>query len=199
MLYYGLQLQLMVYLDAAMAMQKRFSEQKETVPAGIFYYHMQDPFLEKEEGMTQEEIDRAMQKKLRLDGVVNSRKDILSAMDASLADGTESLVIPAGIKKDGMLLSRSSVLSTEAFAQAERFVRGRMTGEGNRILKGEVAPSPYRLGSRTACDYCDYADVCGFDKKLPGMRERRLAPLKEEEAWKKILEEGGDPDGGELD
>ena len=47
-LYYGLQLQLVVYLNAALEMERRLHPDKKVIPAGIFYYHLDDPILEKE-------------------------------------------------------------------------------------------------------------------------------------------------------
>ena len=43
-LYYGLQLQLMVYLRAAVDKQTRRSK-KMVIPAGVLYYHIEDPFV----------------------------------------------------------------------------------------------------------------------------------------------------------
>ena len=42
-LYYGLQLQLVVYMDAALEMEERKNPEKTAVPAGIFYYNIKDP------------------------------------------------------------------------------------------------------------------------------------------------------------
>ena len=47
-MYHGLQLQLIVYLNAVMEMEEQKYPEKEIVPAGIFYYQMKDPFVEKE-------------------------------------------------------------------------------------------------------------------------------------------------------
>ncbi len=49
-LYYGLQLQLVVYMDAAVEMEERNHPGKEAVPAGIFYYHINDPLADKQKG-----------------------------------------------------------------------------------------------------------------------------------------------------
>ena len=49
-LFYGLQLQLVVYMDAAVEMEERRHPDKEVVPAGIFYYHIGDPIADKQEG-----------------------------------------------------------------------------------------------------------------------------------------------------
>ena len=48
-LYHGLQLQLMVYMDAAVEFQKKRHPDKEVIPAGVFYYRIQDPLVDKTE------------------------------------------------------------------------------------------------------------------------------------------------------
>lgn len=55
-LYYGLQLQLVVYMDAALKW-KNGKSGKTAVPAGIFYYNIKDPMIKKEGEMTPEEIE----------------------------------------------------------------------------------------------------------------------------------------------
>ena len=42
-LYYGLQLQLAVYLDAAVELEQKKHPGKQVEPAGVFYYHIDDP------------------------------------------------------------------------------------------------------------------------------------------------------------
>lgn len=57
LLYHGLQLQLVVYMDAALKLQESRHPGKQAVPAGIFYYHIDDPVIDREDGMTDEEIE----------------------------------------------------------------------------------------------------------------------------------------------
>ena len=47
--YYGLQLQLVVYLDAVMELKEREFPGRNVVPAGIFYYNIKDPVADREE------------------------------------------------------------------------------------------------------------------------------------------------------
>jgi ATP-dependent helicase/nuclease subunit B len=187
-LYYGLQLQLIVYLNAALEMEQRVSGGKETVPAGIFYYHMQDPVLDKESGLDEEKLREKLLKKLKPDGIVNSDKEILQTLDREI--GSDSLVVPAAFKKDGTLRAGSSAISTKQFASVSRFVRRKMAETGRRMMDGEIAPNPVKNKQQSACDFCEFADVCGFDRKLPGMCEQKLPELSKEEAWNRIFEEG---------
>ena len=96
-LYYGLQLQLVVYLNAALEMEEKQERQRKVIPAGIFYYHMQDPVLEKEAGMDNEQARQKLLRKLRPDGILNSDEQVLSMLDRNLTG--DSLVIPAGRKR----------------------------------------------------------------------------------------------------
>ena len=49
-LYYGLQLQLVVYMNAAMEIAGKKHPEKEIVPAAMLYYRVQDPMIEMPEG-----------------------------------------------------------------------------------------------------------------------------------------------------
>ena len=44
--YYGLQLQLVVYMDAAMEAEKNKHPDCQIEPAGIFYYNIKDPMIQ---------------------------------------------------------------------------------------------------------------------------------------------------------
>ena len=71
-LYYGLQLQLVVYMNAAMELESRKHPDKEIVPAALLYYHIDDPTIETPVELTQEQINEEILTKLRMNGVVNS-------------------------------------------------------------------------------------------------------------------------------
>lgn len=202
LLYHGLQLQLVVYMDAALDMERRKHPGKEPVPAGIFYYHIDDPMLERQEGMTPEEIEAGILRKLRMNGLVNSSLDVIRHMDREIE--TESDVIPVALKNGLVQETKSSVAGGRRFEHLSGFVNGSLKAMGEEILNGNTAVNPYKQGSRTACDYCPYHSVCGFDLKTSGFGFRRFKPMKAEEIWKEIEpkdeETGGEPDGrNEMD
>ncbi len=188
-LYYGLQLQLVVYMDAAIELEQRRFPGMEVLPAGLFYYHIQDPLAERQGVMTQEEIDRQILRQLRMNGLVNSELDIIRKLDREITK--ESDVIPVAFKDGYLQESRSSVASTKRFDALRQFVHRRLRQAGREILDGGAGVRPCRQGTRTACDYCPYHPVCGFDAKTEGYGFRRFGARKAEEIWEEIEREGG--------
>ena len=91
-LYYGLQLQLVVYMNAAMELESRKHPDKEIVPAALLYYHIDDPTIETPVELTQEQINEEILTKLRMNGVVNSDPAVVERLDRFLQD--KSKVIP---------------------------------------------------------------------------------------------------------
>lgn len=186
-LYYGLQLQLVVYLNAALELEKRLHPRKKIVPAGIFYYHMQDPMLEKNGEETQEQVQRRILKKLCPNGLVNADPDAVSAMDVSFEKTSD--VIPVAKNKDGSYSRASSVAAGEQFEQLSRFVTEKMKEIGCSILAGEADAAPYERKGQTACDYCPFGAICLFDRKVPGTRYRRLREWTPQEIWEFLQED----------
>lgn len=186
-LYYGLQLQLVVYLNAALEMERRLHADKKVVPAGIFYYHLDDPVLDKAAEDSPEKIQEKLLKKLRPDGVLNGDMTVLRLLDREI--GADSLVIPAGLKKDGSIKAASSIVSTEQFEQVSKFASYKMKRMAKEIADGVIAAEPFADRQHTACDYCIYSDVCGFDRKIPGMSQKRMMDFSKKEIWEKIAQE----------
>ena len=190
-LYYGLQLQLVVYMDAALEMEERRNPDKTVIPAGIFYYNINDPVIEREGDMSPEAIDRRILKELRMNGLVNSELEVISHLDHEIE--TESDVIPVAMKNGLIQEAKSSVAGGKRFSALKRYVNEKLKTEGREILDGVVAVNPYKQGNKTACDYCPYHAVCGFDLKTSGFGFRKFKPLKSEEIWPVI--EGEQQDG----
>lgn len=193
-LYYGLQLQLVVYLDAALEMEERKNPGKEVVPAGIFYYNIQDPLVEKKEAMTPEEIEQQILRQLRMNGLVNRELEVIRHLDREIE--TQSDVIPVALKAGLIQESRSSVASGKRFEQLKSYVNRKLRTAGRDILEGDTSLKPYKQSARTACDYCPYHAVCGFDTKTAGYGYRKLKALKPEEIWKELgTEDRAETDG----
>lgn len=176
-LYHGLQLQLMVYMDAAVKAEAKKYPGQEVIPAGVFYYRIQDPLVDK--GLSGD-LEDAVLKELRPDGLINLEEDVLKHLD-HCAKG-ESLVIPVKYNKNGGLSKGSKTIPSEEFQIMVRHAVGKVKETRRRILQGEVEAFPYRKGQETGCDYCGYRDVCGFDIKIPGYAYREIDQMSREEA-----------------
>ncbi len=186
-LYYGLQLQLVVYMDAVMEMTKRRFPEQEVVPAGILYYNISDPFASKTGEADPDAIDREILKKLKMNGLINSELEVIRRMDSSIEK--ESDIIPVVLKDGEVQAGRSSVADRNRFEALRRFVREKLKEAGREILDGEIGAKPYKNGVRTACDYCPYHAVCGFDKKTSGFGFKRWKNKKSEEIWEEICQQ----------
>lgn len=195
-LYHGLQLQLVVYLSAAIEITEKKNPGKKVVPAGIFYYHIDDPVVDKvENGDASHEI----LKELKMSGIANNKISIAGLMDSSLIneDGTgrpsaKSSVIPVETNKEGYPTKRSSVASKEHFKAITSYARNKMTQLGREIIEGSTKINPYKMKDKTACNYCQYSGICGFDTKMPGNVYRNLRLFDKDEVWDMIIEEGKD-------
>ena len=145
---------------------------KQAVPAGMFYYHIEDPMVDGSGTESEEEIRQAVLEELKPNGLVNDDPEIYGAMDTELSGS--SAVIPVALKADGSLKATSKTASTEEFETMSDYVKETVTKAGRRILGGDVAAAPYELDGRSGCDYCPYHMVCGFDARIPGFSYRKL-------------------------
>ena len=176
-LYHGLQLQLMVYMDAAVKKETKKHPGQEVIPAGIFYYRIKDPLVDKAEAGT---VEDAVLKELKPDGLINLQEDVLRHLDHRMEG--DSLVVPVKYNKNGSLSKGSKAVPPEEFGIMVRHAVNKAKEVRRRILQGEVEAVPYRKGQDTGCDYCGYRDVCGFDVKIPGCAYREIDKMSREEA-----------------
>lgn len=186
-LYYGLQLQLVVYMNAAMEVETRKHPGKEVVPAALLYYHIEDPTVETPVELTEEEIGEQIARQLRMNGVVSSEPGIAERLDGEMKDKSD--VIPVERKKDGTFSARSSVLSREDLKTVSDYVSKKVADIGREILDGVISLNPYEMGSEEACAWCAYKKVCGFESSMPGCEKRKLREIHAEDALEGMREE----------
>jgi ATP-dependent helicase/nuclease subunit B len=195
-LYYGLQLQLGVYLSAAMEFMKEEHPNKEIIPAGVFYYNLDDPIVDKSEHAEEDIL-----KKLRMNGLANQSKDVISLLDSSfltvdggLAPSIKSSVIPVETSKEGEFTKHSSVATIEQFDKLRYYIRNLMHDFSLKIMQGRVDHNPYKNKNKEACGYCKFQSACGFDCKIEGFQYKKIKNLSQDEVWE-LLMQGGTKDG----
>ncbi len=159
----GLSLQLIVYLNAACEI--RSGTATETMPAGVFYFHIDDPFVSNQHLLSKEDRDDRLLEQLGMKGLVIDDHNVIESLDRYMVK--KSKVIPVTRKKDGEFSKSSKTVSLDQMMAIQSYARKHITALGNRIVEGDIAAVPYRMGSRTGCDYCLYRSVCQFDPKDP--------------------------------
>ncbi|HOL91166.1 MAG TPA: exodeoxyribonuclease V subunit gamma [Clostridiales bacterium] len=153
------------------------------IPAGALYFRLSDPLIRCGRDSTEEEIEKAIMKELRMKGLVLADVKLIREMDKDIAG--DSLIIPARINKDGSL-GRSSAATEKQFRELCGHVRKLLGSIGKSILDGNVAVNPYKRQKMTACEYCVYSSVCQFDTAMRDNRYRYLADLDDDEVWRLI-------------
>ena len=179
--YNGLSLQLPVYLNAALNIQKKKQPLKDIIPAGIFYYRIKDPIVDKADDET---VTKNILNELKLDGLVNSDDEVIEHLEHGLSGS--SIYIPVAKKKSGEHYKYSRVLPPEDFDTLLKYTKYKEKEIKKEIKDGVVMANPYALGTQTGCDYCPYMDICGFDPDINGCEYRVYNKMESEEAIKKM-------------
>ena len=158
MAYFGIQLQLLLYLAAAV-------EQIPGARAGGFFYCRIADLTIQSESRIKEEIEQQLAKKLALAGISLSEIEILRAQDSRHA---------AMITKDGKPSGtyRASMADAQQMEAMTAFAKRRAAQLAGDAYAGGIDDYPAVLGQYSACTTCRYAAVCGFDPTVK--RRRRL-------------------------
>lgn len=182
--YYGLQVQLLTYLDALWD-NPGLNIEGPVLPGGVLYFRIDDPIVRLKG--TEEEIEKAIMKELKMKGLLLADVKLIKEMDKTI-DRT-SLIIPASLNKDDGIGRYSSVASLEHFKILRSYLRKLLKGLGEEIMRGNVEISPYRKKDMTSCRYCNFTAVCQFDPSLRENSYRLLPDRKDEEIWELITGE----------
>ena len=179
-LYHGLQLQLLLYLDAYL----RLNEKNKA--AGMFYFHIDTRTVKYETGMELSEALTKQLKQYKLSGLAVDDVDILDKMES----GVKGEILPAKAKKDGTLGSGASVASEAQFRQLIEYMHDLIRGLGKDMLAGKISAKPCKLKEKDACAFCKYHTICQFDTTNKDNTYEQLSPLGNKEIWEELAKGG---------
>lgn len=205
--YYGLQIQLLTYLDAMLTNEVNFSREKNSLrensnpnesdtfkgmeiaeepifPAGILYFKIDDPVIKTKNNLDEEELEKAIMKALKMKGLLLADTKIIREMDRNIEGA--SLIVPVSIKKDGEIGSRSSVATKEQFDLLRAHVKENLINTCEEMVSGEINIKPYKKkdsAQTTPCSYCDYTAICQFDPALKENTYKIIKDKKDKEIW----------------
>ncbi len=178
----GRNLQLAVYLRI---LTEIFSKQEGScIPAGMYYYHVDQPVLtELAKGRSDEEEAARVktEQKLRLRGIPNvspteeeesgfPKHFAVELQERDALDENRELlkarVLPIDVNKEHQPMNSTILASTEDMQGIEDYSLYKMKSMTEQILRGEIGKKPTRKAGQqdNSCKYCTAAAVCRFRK-----------------------------------
>ena len=168
--FYGLQLQLLLYMEAAKAGAAQKYPGKQSRFAGIYYYHIDDPMVEAE---NEQEAMEKIEKELQLHGVTNSDPDTIRFTEREFPDKS-TVVSGLRMKKDGSFPNYAKVATDGELAALGDYAKEKAVSLFRSMQAGDIPVRPYKSGAESGCTYCPYRSVCGFDTRIKGYRAYSL-------------------------
>lgn len=158
----GIQIQLLTYLDAV-------SKKENADLAGVLYFNLIEPIIKaKNKNLTEEELEQEIRSNFKMNGLILGDVEVVKMMDNNLVAGNSN-IIPAYIDKDGNLSkNKPSILEKEDFKALQNNIEKVIKQISQEIMSGEIAQKPvyFYKNKRTACEFCSYKSICGFDSKM---------------------------------
>lgn len=171
-IYFGLQLQLIIYLAAAL-------ERGGCKPAGAFYFRIADPLIQTEE-RDADVVELMRTDELRLSGLFINNMEVLEAMSPEIEH-----TLKLSLKKDGTVSSTAKMLDEEGFKLLIEHAMSAASRIAEGIRDGKTDIAPVRMSGWNACEHCQWRAICQQDPRLGGM-PKMLPALSQSEVLDKI-------------
>ncbi len=98
-LYHGIQMQLLTYLNAAQEMKAAEGGGK-VLPAGAFYFHIDDPFVDVDEGDDDHTIEGKILEKMKLDGLILKDRAVVAHLDKAMTGKSDVMNVSLNMNGD---------------------------------------------------------------------------------------------------
>jgi len=183
--YYGIELQLLVYAIVIQKLAQKKAAATMYVPLGVT---RRTKSSKDEFGEAGNDDFYAQYKPAGM-----MRFSAKGQLDANLDDGTKSTWFNAALNKDGSIgrIEFSDLIGDDDFDAVLRYVEHKIAEMADALAAGKIAPAPYQSKKDRPCDGCAYVSVCPFDR-IEGAY-RQLPKLKRTEAVKRMREAIGEP------
>jgi ATP-dependent helicase/nuclease subunit B len=161
---HGLQLQLLSYLNAVRDSpnQRALFGAEALEPVGVFYVSLRGQYenqkIRSEALKNTEELRKlAYQHSGRFD--VSALRQLDARPEAQAGDQFNYR-----LKKDGEVNKNSrEAMASDKFGELLNSVERNLRRMGDEVYAGAAAVDPYRHGTSTACEHCDYRAICRID------------------------------------
>lgn len=184
-IYHGLQVQLLVYLDAIL--QSAGEGETKLHPAGMLYFKLDDPIIKSKVDLADEELKAKIFKKLKMKGYLLKDADIVREMDKTIEG--ESMIIPANIKNDGSLGAKTKGATREQFELLREHIKKAVADICSDMVSGNIIIRPYKRKKKIPCDFCKFTAICQFDSGMKDNSYNLIHDKKDEEIWNLLSQE----------
>ena len=189
--YYGLQMQLLVYLDALLK-NSEYILKKQALPGAVLYFRVDDPIIKTKGDITTEELEKEVLSNLKMNGLILKDAKVVKAMDRGIETDGYSLVIPAALKKDGDFKAGSEVVTEEQFNLLREYVNKKMIDLCEDMLCGDIKIQPTKDSDGSHCEFCDFSSICQFDSSIEDNKYKIIMKKSKDEIWNNIRDELND-------
>ncbi|HOA70762.1 MAG: helicase-exonuclease AddAB subunit AddB [Bacillota bacterium] len=201
--YYGLSLQLLVYLavvlekwnelaTGAFALTAGPAERRGDLgrvtpyPAGAVYLPMHDPFIRSDGPLDGAKAWAERKKNLKMAGLLLEDIDVLRLMDSAASGYSD--ILPVQFTKAGGIGANSQTLAGSDLELLLGYVEHKLSQICADIIAGKIDIRPYRRNRETACTHCEFSPVCTFDVLVEGNEYNTLSNLSKAQIWEEIRE-----------
>lgn len=164
-IWYGLQLQLPLYLRAAVEMEEREHPGANIIPGGLYYYGIDDPVVTPT--ANKPDPEELIREALLMQGLTNSDPKAVLKVDRD-AEDRAGVVKSLKITKSGEVQKSAKSASGEQMKMIGAFSLNKTKEFAEDILSGQIPVRPYQLNQANGCRYCSFRGVCGFDRTIRG-------------------------------
>lgn len=177
---YGLNMQMLLYLFTIA--ENGADELEGAIPAGVLYMPARERYMSAPRSADGETVGKSREKELRMNGLLLEDEEVLRGMERDIA----GVYIPAKLDKNGNFDKTSSLATSAELGRLARKVKEQVAQMASCLGNGAIEACPIEADDSTACEYCNYREVCGFE---PGDAVKRIAKLDRDEFFKLIEEE----------
>ncbi|WP_349421143.1 helicase-exonuclease AddAB subunit AddB [Staphylococcus felis] len=200
--YYGLQMQMMTYMDIALQNKERLHLTEDVKPGGFLYMYVHK-FRDKKRSwsnLNPDNLENEFLKSYQLSGLLNNDPDVLEAYDIRMEPGYKSDIVPLGMKKDGALYATSKVADEKVIRRLIKHNQHHFINTATHIMDGHTSVTPLKYKEKLPCEFCSYQSVCHVDSLIDSRKYRqvdeKINPIELLE--KEIREEDEDDNSNEA-
>ena len=194
--YYGLQMQMMTYMDIVLQNQERLGLTDIVKPGGLLYFHVHEPRIKFENWskIDEEKLDKELIKSFKMSGLLNSDEEVIDAIDSRMEPSFTSDIVPLGLTTKGAISKNTSrVADEDVIRQFIQHNKNNFIDTATHIMDGHTEVAPLKYKNTLPCQFCSYQSVCHVDGMIDSKRYRTVdETIKPLELIQKMIDEGGD-------